>query len=176
MKKVILGAAIIALIVAGALGYIYYYGPANVRLVILDPPPQPYDSSITHIYVTFTKIEVHVANAANESGWHTLANNASIDLMTVLSTSTLVSRTQVPAGHYTELRFFAGEATITIASLNVKYTIPSGEQSGFKVVIQDGFLVSGGQTTNVQLDIAFRNNEILNPSHNLTPVASASVQ
>ncbi len=58
----------------------------------------------------------------------------------------------------------------------VAYAIPGGNSTGFKVaIIGGGFQVLGGQTVQVQLDLAFRDNEIMsNPQHRLTPIATAT--
>ena len=154
-----------------------FYTPAHVTLSVIDPPPERYDSSIQAIYVTFTKIEIHAANAGNDSGWHTVVSGSTIDLLTVLNMSKVLGNAQLPPGKYLEIRFFASEAIVTMNGTNTTYTIPSGAQAGFKVVITGGGLqIFGGQSLNVRMDVAFRNTEIMNnPTKRLTPVATARV-
>ncbi len=170
-------AVALVIIVAGAAGGFLLYGPSNVSLRIKDPPPQAYDSSITSIMVSFTKIEVHAANAGNDSGWHTVVTNGSINLLTVLNVSKVLGTASIPAGRYTEIRFFASTADITIAGVVVTYTIASGGTTGLKVPITGGgFQVVGGQSAAVELDFAFRNSEIMaNGNLMLTPVVTATV-
>jgi uncharacterized protein DUF4382 len=176
MNRKILAVILVAVGVSASVGFLFY-GPAYVRLGITDPPPQPYDSSISAIKVTFTKIEIHVANASDQSGWHTLSTGGTVNLLSVLNVQQVLGTSSIPAGKYTEIRFFASQAIITINGTPVTYTIPGGNQTGFKVTVTGGgFQVVGGQTVNVQLDLAFRNSEIMNnPQHILTPVATASV-
>ncbi len=160
-----------------AAAYYLYYGPAHVSLSITDPPPEAYDSSIQAIYVSFTKVEIHTANAGNESGWYTLLSGGTINLLTVLNGSRNLGFAQLPPGKYTEIRLFTSEAIITINGTDVTYTIPNGTQAGFKIVIIGGGLqIFGGQTLTVLLDLSFRNSEIMNnPTKKLTPVATAKV-
>src|SRR5215467_11837533 len=99
-------AVILAVLAITAAGGYLLYAPAHVTLKVMDPPPQPYDSSITSITVTFSKIEIHSAGAGNESGWHTLMTTGTIDLRTVLNASKVLGSASIPAGKYTEIRFF----------------------------------------------------------------------
>ncbi len=170
-------AVVLALVAASASTGFLFYGPAYVKLGVIDPPPQPYDPSISAITVTFTRIEVHVANASEQSGWHTLSTGGTVNLLSVLNVQQVLGTSSVPAGKYTEIRFFASQAIITINGTPVTYSIPGGNQTGFKIAITGGgFQVLGGQTVNVQLDLAFRNSKIMNnPQHILTPVATAKV-
>jgi len=124
-----------------------------VTLSITDPPPQGYDSSITAIEVTFTRIEIHATGAGNETGWHTLMPRGTMNLLNVLNISQVLGTTTVPAGKYSEIRFFLYQTIITINAVNIPYTVPSASQTGFKVVITGGgFQVIGGLSVTVMLD------------------------
>ncbi len=176
MAKRILALALVLVIVSGVTGLLLF-GPGTVAVSITDAPPEPYDHSIQAIYITFNRVELHAANAANESGWHTIITSATVDLLKTTNTSKILGLAQFPAGKYTEIRFFADNATVTINGQNVTCTIPSGFQTGIKVKIEGGgFQLYGAQTMNVLLDIAFRNSEILhNPNRILVPVVTAKV-
>lgn len=166
-------AVALVVIVAGASGGFLFYGPSNAQISIRDPPQSPYSSSITAIYITFTSIDVHTANAGNNSGWHPLASSATINLFTVLNVSKVLGKASVPAGKYTELRFNISQVIVTISSVNVTYTIPSGS---FKVpILNGGFQAYGALTVNVELDLSFKDSEILALNGHLTPVATAKV-
>lgn len=170
--------AIATIILGASISVLYlYYMPSHLTLSIADPPPNAYSSSITAIYVNITEIDIHSAGADNNSGWHTIANSVSLNLMTVISASKLLGTTNLPAGKYSELRFFTSQAVITLNGANSTYTIPSGSQTGIKVPIPNGaFQIYGGQTLTVQLDLSFNNNEILNsPTKTLAHVATATV-
>src|SRR6266487_5311024 len=176
MARKILAILTIILGASSSIAYLYY-APSHLILSITDPPPISYSNNITAIYVTLTTIEIHAADADNNSGWHTLAMDVTLNLMTLLSASKLLGTAQLPPGRYSEIRFFASQAIITINGTNTTYTIPSGNQTGVKVpVTGGGFHIYGGQTMTVQLDLSFNNNEILNnPTMTLTPVATAKL-
>ncbi len=177
MVRKILPAVLVIVAILAVIGYVFYV-PGRVTLSVKDPPPEAYDDSIQAIYVTFARIEVHAANAGNESGWHTIVSSGTIDLLQTLDVSKELGSSLVPPGKYTEVRFFAGEAVVKINGANVTYTIPSGAQTGVKVKVgPGGFQIYGGQSVSIQLDLAFRNSEILsNPTKTLVPVVSAAVR
>jgi hypothetical protein len=176
MARKVLAILTIILGTSTSIAYLYY-APSHLALALSDPPPTSYSSNITAIYVTLVTIEIHGANAGNDSGWQTVASSVTVNLMTVLSTSRLLGTTQLSPGRYTELRFIAPQAIITINGVNKTYTIPSGNQTGVKVpVTGGGFHIYGGETMTIQLDLSFNNNEIVsNPTMTLTPVAAAKV-
>jgi Domain of unknown function (DUF4382) len=173
-KRPILLAIVLVIVVAGAVTGFLLYAPSNVQISIRDPPQQSYDPSIQAIYVTFTSIEVHVANAGNNSGWQPVNTGATVNLLTVLNVSKVLGKAQVPAGKYTELRFNVSAVVVTISGVNSTYTIPSGS---LKVPITGGgFQAYGALTVNVELDLSFKSSEILNnPTLTLNPVATAKV-
>src|SRR6266568_3990440 len=172
-RRIVL-AVVLVLVVVGAVAGVLFEAPSNTQISIRDPPQQSYGPTIQGIYVTFTSIEVHVANAHNDSGWTTITTSATVNLLTVLNVSKVLGKAQVPAGKYTELRFNVSKVVVTISGLDVTYTIPSGS---LKVPIANGgFQAYGALTVNVELDLSFRTNEILsNPTLTLDPVATAKV-
>ncbi len=101
MNRKILAVMIVAVGVTALSGYAFY-APASVKLSITDPPPQPYDPSITAIIITLTKVEIHAAHAGEQSGWHTLATGSTVDLWTVLSVPHALGTSALPK--YAEIR------------------------------------------------------------------------
>src|SRR6266699_1704902 len=145
-KRTILLALVLVLVVIGGVVGFLFYAPSNAQISIRDPPQQPYDSSIQAIYVSFTSIEIHSANAGDASGWHTITTSATVNLFTV----------------------------VNVSGINVTFTIPSGSLK--IPITGAGAQAYGALTVNVVLDLSFKNSEILNnPTLNLNPVATAEV-
>src|SRR5437867_10415762 len=97
MGRKILAMLTILLGATSSIAYLYY-APSHLILSITDPPATPYSNNITAIYLTLTTIEIHAANADNNSGWHTIATDVTLNLMTLLSTSKLLGTAQLPPG------------------------------------------------------------------------------
>ena len=134
-------------------------------------------SSITHIVIRFTKVEIHAANAGNESGWHTITFTRVVaDLLQTQSVSTLIGGTSLPAGKYNMLRLFADHVTVTINNVQRAYHIPSGNNTGLKIpIVPGGFRLMGFGKVNVSLTFTFDEQEILATNGNITPVMKAEV-
>jgi uncharacterized protein DUF4382 len=164
-------AIVLVLVAISAVAGYLIYAPATVNLSISDSPPERYSSSISAINVTFVSIEVHVADAGNSSGWHTIYQGGTVDLLQVLNVSKIIGSAHLAPGKYTELRFNVSQVIVTISGTKMRYTIPSGS---LKVPITNGgFQVVGGQTVNIELDLAFNNSQILAENGSLNPVATA---
>src|SRR6266852_5714076 len=172
-RTVLLALVLVLVVIGGVVGFLFY-APSNAQISIRDPPQQPYDSSIQAIYVTFTSIEIHSANAGDASGWHAITTSATVNLFTVLNVSKVLGKASLPAGKYIELRFNVSAVIVTISGINVTFTIPNGS---LKIPITGaGAQAYGALTVNVELDLSFRSNEILNNTTlTLSPVATAKV-
>src|SRR6266705_539105 len=134
------------------------------------PPQQPYDPSITAIFVTFTSIDIHAANAGSDSGWHTITTGATVNLFTVLNASKVLGKASLPAGKYTELRFNVSAVIVTISGINVTFTIPNGS---LKIPITGaGAQAYGALTVNVVLALSFSSSDPYYPKWTLRPLAS----
>ncbi len=154
-------AVLLVIIAVGAVaGYFFYtnYVQGTVTLKIVDPPPieSGYGSNVQHVYITFTKIELHAANAGNESGWQTIFTSQTVDLVAAVNVQQTVGSAKLPTGKYDQLRFFATTATLTTSGINMTINIPSGSQTGIKVVINGGgFQMTPTTSVNVQLTLQF---------------------
>ncbi len=185
MAKAKIATVLAILTVGGMAGYFFWhdYAQGTVTLSISDPPqlqngnnPQ-YDSSILHIYITFTEIDVHQAGfgTTNSTGWYALVRSpTTVDMISALNNPRTLASTNLATGTYDQLRFPVSTAIVTFSSTgNVAYTIPS---SSLKVSITGGgFQSSPGAKVNLQLTMSFSNSEILAMNGNLTPHASAQV-
>lgn len=183
MSKGIVAGVLVLLMVGGVAGYYAYtsYLPGRVVLSITDPPveaspgPSQYSSNISHIYLTFTEIDLHAAGVGNLSnvGWRTIASAETVDLLTVLDKSQTLSTTKLSTGKYDLIRMIASTVTVEISGTNYSYNIPSGKVQ--LIITGGGFEITVGQTVNLKLTISFNENEIMAHGPNLSPVAKAEV-
>ena len=102
-----------------------------------------------HVYVTFTLLQAHEANATNESGWHNLSVSNTVDLMSAKTASALLGSTPLPAGEYTQLRIVVEKAWgVTSDGKSYSFKVPSGD-----LKTDDPFTVATGQTASLTLDV-----------------------
>ena len=177
-------AVILAIIIIGSIaGYLFYtnYVQGTMTLTITDPAQaqsgnsQEYDPSITHINVTFSQFQAHVAGQGDSSGWQPIKiSQQTIDMMSVLSVSKIVGKVPLPAGKYDSLRFNVTSVTVSfLGKPSVMYNVPSGT---LKVpVINGGFQITAASSVTVQLTLSFNNSQILAMNGYLAPVATAKV-
>jgi hypothetical protein len=96
-------------------------GTLGVQLT--DPPIVP--QGVTNVYINYSEIEVHVADAGNYSGWYQIAPAGEIDLMSVLNTSITLGSSNVKAGTFNALGFNITSATVTADGKNESAFISS---------------------------------------------------
>ncbi len=182
MGKGIAVGVMVLLMVGGIAGYYAYtnYLPGKVVLSITDPPAgtpagQSYSSNISHIYLTFTSVDIHAAGVENTSaaGWHTIVGAQTVDLLKVLNVQRILGSSKLSTGKYDQIRMFAITTTVTIGGKNYSYNVPNGK---IQVIIAGGgFQVTVGQTVSVLLTISFSESDIQAHGPNLNPVAKAEV-
>ena len=82
-----------------------------------------------HLNVVFSDIQVHRANAGNDSGWiHLPLSSPNIDFVALANLTRLLALDRAPAGKYTQLRLVVNsvEGVLDNGS-SVNFDVPSGE-------------------------------------------------
>ncbi len=185
MAKGVAAVILVILVIGAVSGYFFYtrYVQGTVVLSISDPPQaqpgsgQQYDPSILHIYLTFTRMEIHqggLGNPSNSSWYVVIGSQKTVDMISVLTVAKTLGSARLATGTYDQLRFPVSSAVVTFSNFgNVTYTIPG---DSLKVSITGGgFQSSPGATVNLRLTLSFDDNEILAMNGHLTPHASAQI-
>lgn len=107
------------------------------------------------VNLVVTGVSAHVADGVSDSlsGWEVLsADSASYDLLLLRNgVFATLGVAQVPAGHYTQIRLKLGPgSTVMVDGTAYPLTVPSGMQSGLKLV--GSFDVPANGTLDVGLD------------------------
>jgi hypothetical protein len=135
-------------------------GTGTLELRITDAPPE---MDISRVDVTLSAIQVHMADAGNESGWITVVNGpVKYDLMQVQNVTELLGSTELAPGKYTQIRLDVQEAKAVINGQETTLTVPSKT-----VKLVHEFTIDAGKTTKLTLD--FDAAESINPSLIMTP-------
>jgi hypothetical protein len=169
---VVLGIVVVVAVGLFALGMVgTTSATATLNLYMTDPPR--YDSDVKSINITFTRIELNQVVGDNES-WITLSGNATtIDLLSIINSSTRLGSFLVPVGNYTQIRFSVSTATALIGNDTVTLTIPSGNETGLKVHFGQPLVLGSGASVNMTIDIRADNDGIHNGK--LIPSMQATV-
>lgn len=105
----------------------------------------------SHVNITFSSIEVHRADAGNDSGWSAvpLTSGGTVDLTALRNVSQLLGKATLPPGKYTQIRIVVARVEGVMANgTTVGIGVPSGE-----VKIDRPFNITAGATTKLTLDI-----------------------
>lgn len=108
---------------------------------------------VSALNVTFDRVEAHQAgNTGSDAGWETV-NDAvqTFDLLSLANgVQAALGEAPLPAGHYTQLRLHILSAQATVGATTTDVTIPSGLQSGLKLV--HAFTIEPDAITSLTLD------------------------
>ncbi len=143
--------AVLAVIVVGG-GFFAYTTYGSGRLVVeLTDPPQNWGPA-TNIYIRYSGVHVHRANAGNESGWVTVVDSEGvIDLKEALNVSKTIGSGSLQAGKYNLVRFEIVGANVTVEGQNHTASVESGKMT--ISITQGGVDVRAGQTATLVIDI-----------------------
>ncbi len=164
---------VIAIIVIAVGVYAYYATLTTVRLVLKDPPAQSSTYGATHIWVSFSSIEVHQVRSGGSGPWITIKSdtNITIDLVAIITTPETLGTFSIPAGNYTEIRF-----NVTSASAEIAGIWKPLDFSGSNVLdahFPGQLVLSTGQSATITSDFTADNTSLL--SGHLTASLTASL-
>lgn len=120
----------------------------TLAILLTDPPHVP--EGVTAVYITYGEFAVHVSNAGNESGWHTIQESGAIELLGLVNVSRTLSVADIPAGRFDMLKFNVTSALVTYNGVNYTAFV----RSGFLKIPTAGLLdVRAGATSAVLIDL-----------------------
>lgn len=142
---------VVAIVVVAAGTYAFLtYGSGTLEILITDPPNW---NGATQVYINYSAIEVHRADAAdNQSGWSTVVSTSAwINLTRTLSVSQTIGSSGLTAGKYNLIRFNILQAKVTMGDANYTATVPSGKLQ--IDITQGGVQVNAGQTSRLLIEL-----------------------
>jgi hypothetical protein len=144
-------------------------GNGTLSLHLADAP----DPTTTAVNITIDKVEAHV-----DGTWQLITAPTPAfegNLLDYVTTTTPLGTTSLPSGHYTQVRLFISSASITDETGTYDLVVPSGAQTGLKVLVN--YDINAGDVTNVLLDfdVAKSINKLGNGTYHLQPVVRGSV-
>ncbi|NOX38303.1 MAG: DUF4382 domain-containing protein [Calditrichaeota bacterium] len=126
--------------------------------IYLTDAPADYES----VTITFSEISAHI-----DGQWISIRNEEpiTVDLLQWNNgKSIIIGTAEIPEGHYTQIRLKIEEASVTIDGITHSLFVPSGAQSGLKLLIN--FEIVAGSTYELVLDFdAYRSIVVTGPPH-----------
>jgi len=145
-------AAILAVVVIAAAALLAYfnYGSGTLEIKISDPPGDWGEA--TQIYLNYSAIEIHRAQAENESGWFTVVEKSAwINLTRTLDVNQTIGYANLQAGLYNLIRLRVLDARVMVDASNYTASVPSNE---LKIAItRGGIQVNTGQTATLLIEV-----------------------
>ena len=129
----------------------------NLQMNLVDAPTRI--SGVEAISITFSSVATHASgNArATASGWEEIVNSGrpagqrTFDLLQLVNgVQATLGIGELPTGNYTQIRIIIDSATITVNGATEPLTIPSGEQTGLKLV--GTFTINEDETFQLTVD------------------------
>jgi hypothetical protein len=151
---------------AGTSSFLGGDGTLAVRLA--DVP----DPSIEAVHITVTRVQAHI-----DGQWQDVSTETqTVNLLDLVFEDTLLGQAVIPAGHYTQVRLFLSEATVTDADGTHQVVIPSAMQTGIKVNLN--YTVNPNELTEILLDFNVSKSLVKqgNGVYRLQPVIPAVVK
>lgn len=132
------------LVVTGLAAYLALPTSGTLVIQVRDAP-----SGFSHVYVTFSEVQVHPAGAPNASAWQRIVLAAStIDFMALGNLTTVLGVDRLTAGTYTQIRIVVAKVSGTlVGGSSVPLLVPDGI-----VKTTTPFDVPRGGVTTVTLD------------------------
>lgn len=149
MTLAAIGVAIIVIIAVSAFAFLTY-GSGTLQIKMTDPPSDW--GGATQVYINYSSIEVHRADAGNGSGWFKATSTGGvINLTQILNVNQTIGSTNLQPGIYNLIRFSIVQATVTIADANYTASVPSDTLQ--VAITQGGVQVNAGQTSNLLIEL-----------------------
>ena len=152
----VLSALLLALAVSGCSNNTASPGFGTMILRMTDAP-----GDFQEVNLAITQVSAHLGDAGADSdptsGWHVLrADTINVDLLTLRNgVFTTLALAQVPAGHYTQIRLkLEPGSNVVVDGVTNPLTVPSGLQSGYKLVGSFDVPANGVLTLALDFDAA----------------------
>lgn len=125
-------------------------GTGRMQVRIMDAP-SPY--AFDNIYLDVVGVEIHVTPEHGDAGWIQMQTGAGVyDMLTLVNgEDVLLADEEIPSGKVSQIRLILGPGnTIVVDGVSHPLTIPSGQESGLKININES--IDEGEHLTLMLD------------------------
>ena len=114
----------------------------TLKISLTDAP-----AAVDAVNITFSEVSAHI-----DGNWITLSDQAqTVNLLDFSNGKTTeIGSADVPVGQYTQIRLIIAEAEVVVDGITHAMTVPSGAQTGLKLITQ--FTIVAGSTVELIVD------------------------
>lgn len=124
---------------------------SGTLVIIMRDPPSAWEPA-TAMYVTFSDIMIHRADAGVESGWfNTGVSVTNFSLREIVIFTTMIGETTLQVGIYNVIRFNITQAIATVNGINYTCVIKSGKLN--VPIMGGGVRINAAQISRLEIDI-----------------------
>lgn len=125
-------------------------GQGALAILLTDPPTVP--ENVSAVYMQYNMVQVHIADAGNETGWYSLNGSGVVNLMGVVNVSQTIANASLPAGKFNGMRFNATQVTVVYNNVSYNATMINGEHTLY-TWIPGGINVTAAETSAAIIDL-----------------------
>ena len=168
--------AAVAIIVAFSIGSLVYttYGSGTLVFKMTDPPTDW--GPVADVYINYTSIQIHRADAGNQSGWISTGISGALNLLEIVDVNKTIGQLSLQAGLYDFVRFNVTNAIVTYDGVKYSAFVENGMLN--VPIIPEGVMVKAGKTTSMLIDISVKvtgSTGSIIGNFKLVPAATASL-
>lgn len=122
-----------------------------MSVLLTDPPTVP--ANMTAVYMQYSEVQAHIADAGNQTGWYDLSGSGEVNLMSVVNASQTIANQTLPPGKFNGLRFNVTSVAVTYEGQNYTAQIVYGQDTLY-IWIAGGINVTAAQTSAALIDLS----------------------
>jgi hypothetical protein len=146
-KPLVLGIVVLTIAAAVSLSGCTANDKGTLIIKMTDAPA---NDTISHVNVTISTIQVHMAAGGNNTttGWLTVTNQTqTLDLISLKNVTAIIANANLSIGLYTQIRLQVTACTVTVNNTTYNATVPSG-----MIKLNHNWALKTNQTTTLTLD------------------------
>jgi hypothetical protein len=151
MKKALI--LVTCLIVAICISRLFITNVSSTGTLVISmkDPPSGWGQA-TAVYITYTNIMIHRADAGDESGWfNTGVSVTNLSLREIVIFKTMIGETSLQVGLYNIIRFNITQAIATVNGKNYTCKVKSGKLK--VLILRGGVRINPAQISSLEIDI-----------------------
>ena len=122
----------------------------TLSVLMTDPPTVP--ANVTHVFITYANLAIHISDASNGSGWLKLNSQGELDLMGLINVTQTIATANVQTGVLNGIAFDVTSATVNYSGNNYSASLVYQKHT-LIAWIAGGINITEGQSSDAIVDL-----------------------